>query len=319
MNVYLTFDVEVWCNGWDQLDANFLTAFERYVYGRSDKGDWALPKTLEILNRHQLQGVFFVEPLFAARFGEKYLAEVVGLIRNAGQDVQLHLHPEWTDEIAPAIIANNQQKRQHLSYYTLEEQTVLLAHGRAMLEAAGSGSVTAFRAGSFASNRDTYTALARNDILIDSSLNRFYAVSGSDLRSTYRFDAPFRLDQVDVFPVTVFHDGLGRERPAQVNGCSFEELRSALRQASACGQTDFVIVSHNFELLKPGRSAPDPIVVRRFERLCAFLAAECEELPTTVYRQLAGRLGPTGRSPDLEVSWAATGIRYAEQLARRVL
>ena len=30
------------------------------------------------------------------------------------------------------------------------------------------------------------------------------------------------------YPVTVFHDGLGRARPAQVNGCSFAELKAAL-------------------------------------------------------------------------------------------
>lgn len=68
MNVYLTFDIEVWCNGWDNLDA-FPKHFERYVFGRSRHGEYALPKTLEILNRYDLKGVFFVEPLFAARFG----------------------------------------------------------------------------------------------------------------------------------------------------------------------------------------------------------------------------------------------------------
>ena len=69
MNVYITFDVEVWCNSWRDLDARFPASFERYYFGRSDAGDYALPKTLEILNRHGLLGVFFVEPLFSARFG----------------------------------------------------------------------------------------------------------------------------------------------------------------------------------------------------------------------------------------------------------
>jgi peptidoglycan/xylan/chitin deacetylase (PgdA/CDA1 family) len=41
----------------------------RALYGRSPAGDYALPKTLEILDRNGLKGVFFVEPLFAARFG----------------------------------------------------------------------------------------------------------------------------------------------------------------------------------------------------------------------------------------------------------
>ena len=49
VKVYLTFDIEVWCGGWKDLDAKFPASFERYVYGRSSAGDYALPKTLEIL------------------------------------------------------------------------------------------------------------------------------------------------------------------------------------------------------------------------------------------------------------------------------
>jgi hypothetical protein len=43
--------------------ARFPASFERYVFGRSDAGDWALPKTPEILNKYGLKDVFFVEPL----------------------------------------------------------------------------------------------------------------------------------------------------------------------------------------------------------------------------------------------------------------
>ena len=34
MNVYLTFDIEVWCNGWKDLDGAFPASFDRYVFGR---------------------------------------------------------------------------------------------------------------------------------------------------------------------------------------------------------------------------------------------------------------------------------------------
>ena len=74
MNVYLTFDIEIWCNGWSNLDRTFPISFERYVYGRSRHGAYALPQTLSILNQYGLKGIFFVEPLFAARFGIKHLS-----------------------------------------------------------------------------------------------------------------------------------------------------------------------------------------------------------------------------------------------------
>jgi hypothetical protein len=54
MKVYLTFDIEVWCGGWSHLDERFPASFERYVYGRSKQGDYALPATLDLMDRHGL-------------------------------------------------------------------------------------------------------------------------------------------------------------------------------------------------------------------------------------------------------------------------
>lgn len=321
MRVHLTFDIEIWCNGWKQLDQNFPGSFERYVYGRSAYGDYALPQTLAILKRHGLHGVFFVEPLFSARFGRQPLRTIVQLILDAGQEVQLHLHPEWTDEALQPLIENCQRKRQHLSYYTQEEQAALIGHGRRMLQEAGSGPITTFRAGSFAANRDTFTALARNGIHRDSSLNRTHAVSGPDLRRELAADQPFMMDGVTTVPVTVFRDGLGRSRPAQVGACSASELRHALLHAHASGRHEFVIVSHNFEMLRAGSTRPDWVVVKRFERLCAFLAQHPQ------WFQVGGFGGatvpvqhdaPAQTQTIPRAGLLATLQRHAEQLRRRL-
>lgn len=320
MNVFLTFDIELWCNGWANLDRAFAGSFDRYIYGHSTHGDYALPKTLEILNKNGLKGVFFVEPLFAARFGQPYLDVIVKLIRDAGQEVQLHLHPEWTDEALTPLIDNRQTKRQHLTYYTLDEQTALIAHGRQMLEAAGSGPIQAFRSGSFAVNQDTFKALARNNIMLDTSLNRCYAVSGPDMREGNNFEAPFSTQGVLTFPVTVFKDGFGKERPAQVGACSFGEMRDALLSAQRNGVSDFVIVSHNFEMLKPGSTAPDWVVVKRFERLCAFLAAQPELFVVRGFHDDLSSQTPDSatRVQQPNATWLSTVQRYAEQILRRV-
>jgi peptidoglycan/xylan/chitin deacetylase (PgdA/CDA1 family) len=321
MNVHLSFDVEIWCDGWDHLDQAFPACYERYVFGRSGEGEYALPKTLEILNQHGLHGVFFVEALFAARFGIVYLKRIVDLIQGAGHTVQLHLHPEWTDEILPPIVGDVSRKRQHMTYYTLDEQTLLIRKGLDLLGAAGSRPVTAFRAGSFAANADTLEALSRNGIFIDSSLNRCFAVSGPDLRKRHGFDVPFDAGAVRTFPVSVFTDGLGRDRPAQIGACSFEEMRDALDGACDHGHQDFVIVSHCFELLRPGTTLPDRIVVGRFEQLCGFLASERARMPTTPYPEPAvwtPLLCTTADQWQPRVSLLATVRRYVEQALRYV-
>ncbi len=318
MNVHVTFDIEVWCDGWADLDRRFPASFDRYFYGRSEAGNYALPKTLEILNRHGLTGVFFVEPLFAARFGEQHLDVVSNMILDAGQDVQLHIHPEWVDEISPAILDDSSRKRQSLPAYSLDEQTELIRVAKAMLERSTGRPMTAFRAGNFAVDRNTFTALRRNGILLDSSLNSGYDATGGTIDGMGEFCSHRVIDGVECFPVTVIRDGFGNRRPAQLNGCSAGEFEHALRDAAKAGLPHFVVVSHNFEMLKPASSAPDWTVVRRFERLCRFLGEHRELF--TVGPFVAG-----GRSrvvePGTEVrprapAWASAG-RLVEQVARR--
>ncbi|HSW08974.1 polysaccharide deacetylase family protein [Aquabacterium sp.] len=317
MNVYLSFDVEVWCNGWSQLDERFPAAFERYVYGRSSRGEYALPKTLEILQRNGLRGVFFVEPLFAARFGQSYLARIVRMIEAAGQDVQLHLHPEWTDEIRPPILDDVSVKRQHLSFYTPDEQTALIRFGKQLLETETGRPVSAFRAGSFAANAGTYGALRRNGITVDSSINEAWSGSAADIDAGQRCALPGLIDGVVSYPLTVFRDGFGRLRPAQVGACSFAEMRAALSGAADRGREHFVIVSHNFEMLRPGSSEPDNIVVRRFETLCAWLSAQRDRFRVGSFPLSTGTAGADRPVRPSAGPWA-TGWRFAEQALRRL-
>ena len=319
MNVYLTFDIEVWCGGWKDLDDKFPASFQRYVYGRSSRGDYALPKTLEILERNGLKGVFFIEPLFAARFGVEHLATIVELIRAGGHDIQLHLHPEWSDELRPIPFPGATKKRQHLSYYTLDEQIALVRLGLELMAQVGCGSISAFRAGSFASNADTYRALHACGIGIDSSLNEVCGDSGPDLRGRLDFTRPQRFEGVNILPMTVFRDGTGRLRPAQLGACSFAELRGALESAKAGGVEHFVMLSHNFEMLRQGSSEPDGIVVRRFERLCRFLASRRDEFTVSPMAMLP-TLAPDSLGFSLpESGLPATLWRHGEQLARRFL
>lgn len=318
MQLVLSFDVEVWCNGWDRLDEEFPRAFERYVYGHSRTAGGALPLTLEILRRHDIRAVFFVEPLFAARFGLRYLREIVELIGADGHDLQMHLHSEWADEIRPKPLEHIPDKRQHLQYLSYEDQLTLIRTGLALLRDAGVPRITAFRAGSFAANGDTLRALAAAGITVDSSINAAMPISMPDRRDSIDLYQPSRVDGLLSVPLTVFRDGLGRLRPAQVGACSFEELREVIEWALAHDWPAVSILSHNFEMLRPDSTRIDPIVAHRFERLCAFIASRA---PAVRAGGLAGcNLAPSAASLALPaVGRRATVRRLAEQLARRAL
>ena len=318
MKIYLTFDVEIWCDGWQELDARFPSSFDRYVYGRSAKGNYALPKTLEILDRYGLKGVFFVEPLFAARFGVEHLASIVNLIGASHHDIQLHMHPEWTDEIRPLLFAGAAKKRQHMSYYTLDEQVALISKGRELLAQVGYPDITAFRAGSFACDHNTYRALEQLGIGIDSSLHAVLADSGKDLRGQLDFFHPLEFERVRILPMTVFRDGFGRLRPAQVGACSFGELRDAINSAADNQMEHFVVLSHNFEMLKQGRSEPDELVVARFQRLCVFLDGQRGHIDVCTLSGPPPVIGTRPHPPLARAGLPGTLRRHGEQALRRL-
>lgn len=268
---FFTVDVEVWCDGWTNIDQKFARAFRQYIYGTTPRGDYGLPYQLQLLNQHGLTGVFFVEPLFSTRFGGEALAEIVGLLQAGGQEVQLHMHTEWVDEAAEPLLETAHTKRQHLRYFSLAEQTILIREGLRLLNEAGADNINAFRAGSFAFNRDTLSALAANNIAFDSSYNASMFGLDSGVMPGITVVEPIVCEGVFEYPMTVYNDGSASLRHAQLTACSFGELEGLLWQALETERSAFMILSHGSELLNPAKSRADDVVVKRFNKLCALL------------------------------------------------
>lgn len=315
LDVFFTIDVEVWCDGWDNIDQKFPDAFKRYVHGLS--GQYGLPHQLGVLGEHGLKSVCFVEPLFAGRFGPAPLAEIVGLIESSGHETQLHLHTEWVDEARRPLLPHVPGKRQHLRHYTLEEQTSLLATGVDWLVRAGAPRPNAFRAGSFAFNADTLTALQRNGIAIDSSYNASMFGPSSGVSPGRLLTLPTQLDEVLELPMTVYRDGRGL-RHTQLTACSSAEMEYLLWQALEQELPAFVILSHNFELLNPDLSAVDRVLVKRLQRLCEFLARNRDCFRVRGLRDgLSYPAHKQGAPVTLSSPLWRTGMRILEQAWRR--
>jgi len=270
LDVYITIDTEVWCGGWTDIDESFSDSFRRYVYGPTPQGNYALPATLDILNTYGIEASFFVETLFSSHFGQAPLDELVGVIRDADQEVQLHLHPEWINEAREPLLTNIYNRCCKLSQFTCKEQTHLLKVGIEQLRKAGVEEINAFRSGSYSVNSDTLQALKNVNIHTDTSYNLSSSVGIADVGNGKANYQCFSSKNGCILPVSIFHDGLSL-RHLQVTACSFSELRSMLWQAAEAGFSSIVLVSHNFELLSQDKLRPDMLVVRRFRRLCEFL------------------------------------------------
>ncbi len=316
MDVFLTVDVEVWCDGWDNIDAEFPSAFQRYIYGPTLRGDYGLPYQLHQLQEHGLTGVFFVESLFSTRFGLDPLAEIIGLVRERSQEIQLHLHTEWVDESNEPLLDNITGKKQFLRYFSLQEQTILIQAGAKLIELAGGQSVNTFRAGSFGFNRDTLRALATNHIAFDSSYNASMFGPDSGVSPEIVLVEPVECEGVYEYPMTVFHNGTGSLRHAQVTACSYREMEGLLWQALESGRKAFVILSHNFELLNGSMNRPDDIVVTRFRKLCTFLDRNRDCFRVRGFHGLTPDLVFSQPAPLTSPIWK-TGLRMLEQGLRR--
>jgi len=324
LNVFISVDVEIWCDGWKNIDQKFPNAFSKYIYGPTRNGDCGLPLKLKILQEYGIRATFFVEPLFSTRFGLAPLQEIVGLIKEYDQDVQLHLHTEWVDEATIPILQNSTVKRQYIKQYSLKEQCILIETGVRLLKQAGCSDIKAFRAGSFGANMDTLEALKQNNILIDSSYNYAYLDAPCDIEYHDPLYQPVQIKGVYEYPLSYFHEKSHRVRHAQFGACSSRELEHSLVQAQARKWTSFVLLSHNFELLNANKTGPDHIVINRFRHICKFLDEHRDNFFNCTFGDITSAtlshdVQESGIQPlPLESKWLDSKMRVVEQIFRRM-
>lgn len=316
LNVYITVDTETWCGGWNNIDEKFPNAFNNYIYGKTSQGEFGLPFQLKLLQEYNLKGVFFVEPLFSMRFGKSYLEEVVGMILEANQSVELHVHPEWTDESKTVIFPHVKSKREHLKFFTLDEQKELLSIGVELLKDAGCKDVTAFRAGSFGANDDTLRAAQTCGLMYDSSYN--FCIPECEIDAFSDIHQPQGFEDIIEVPMTTFIDGMGRRRHTQLTACSFDELKASLLQAYLQKWQSYVFLSHSFELMNLSEAKPDKVIIKRFEKFCAYLSNNEYKFKTRFFNEVD--LTPdTNHYHPIKSNFAPTAVRYYEQMLRRFI
>lgn len=274
--VFLTVDTEImWRH---HADGHDVTA----LYERSfEPAGCGVSLQLAMLRRHGLKATFFVDPMPALVYGLDPIKRIVATIRDADQDVQLHLHPNW----AGAKAGDNGAAfgRFQLCEYNLDEQIGLISGARDLLIVAGADWPIAFRAGSYAANDDTLTALAQLGFDYDSSHNGSARPWPSMIGLPDRRIAPVRRAGIVEVPVTLIEERAGALRNFQICALSAAEMRAAFDHAIAEDHAAVTIVSHSFELANRSGTSANAVHVRRFETLCALLQEQADRLPTQAF------------------------------------
>lgn len=256
-----------------------------------------LTYVVSTLTRHGLKATFFVEPMAKYRFGDAALARTVGIIRDGGHDVQLHLHPAWL------AFKDGKPYSDRLLDYSPAEQGDLIRHGRGLLEALGAR-IRAFRAGGFAADDRQYDVLRAEGIRLSSSYCLGYrdqgcGISGFGDRND-AFDAGGGLWEIPAssYRIRDVRKLLGfASKPFQVgcttSGNARRVVATALRERMAC----LNLLLHNFECVdrnqddwawRPMRA--NAALVRGFEETCAYLADAGSRWRTMTFSEAADDL-----------------------------
>ena len=279
LNVYITMDTEVW---WSSSDLkNIQEDFNGTIKGITPYGDFGVQYQIDIMNRYGIKGVYFIEPLFAKAVGQHYLEDIVGTVQDNGHDAQLHIHTEWLqhqNEINIEIL-----DAEHIRYFNLEQQEFLIKAALDQLYSAGAKKINAFRAGNYGADFNTLKALAKNEIIFDSSYNYCFLDSACGLDLGQPLLQPKEINGVWEIPINYIEDWPGHHRPMQLNACSFREIEHALFDAWQKGWESFVIVSHSFELLNAERTSPNNVVIDRFDKLCQLLAEHTDKFHSQTF------------------------------------
>jgi hypothetical protein len=299
MNVVLTIDVE-----------SYSGNYEREVFA----GGLGLGAIVDACRRHGVVGTFFLEALGATRWGREPLRRIVSMLRNAGQDVQLHLHP------VVARIEGFSDQDDVLCLRDRATQTMLVARALDELRTCGAGAVTAFRAGDLAANEDTLHAMRSAGLGI--SANRDLDRKSS-IRSQLNDHFPIRNDIaaregiIDI-PVSVLRSSLprldGPYRHLEISAMGAGEMIDGLDRMAAAGYACACILTHPGEFYRWRGRPPVPIDKnrRRLERVLAHVAGAAGMRWTPVTEAARGPL-PTVSPPLVMAHRVHSLVRVAEQ------
>ncbi len=232
---------------------------------------------LRTLGRYKVPGVFFINTYESSRWGEGPYEKACRDITEAGCEIGLHTHPEWSFDAA----------RIHMWQYSLDEQMRIVAHG---LESIGKWlpgyRVTSHRAGAYGIDEQTMDALSANGIPVDSSA--FFG--HSNCRAHWKRNAASVMNGILEIPVTIheIHTSftlagwtvLERQTTgkADINWASLEELLFLVDEARRSGLSIFNLFMHSYSFIRSDkgycRIRPDQQCMEKFVKFLAAIVSD---------------------------------------------
>ena len=225
---------------------------EPMVLGEVDGKEHGLGFLLDSFSEFRVRATFFVETLQTAYFGHEPMGGIARRIAQAGQDVQLHLHPCWLHyELALEVGGPKGTSNDSCAGRSDAELDHFFRFGLSVFSCWGLPKPVVVRAGNFQVDRNFYRAAARSGIVLSSSIAP--PVYRPHDEALVLAGGRCRIEQVLEFPVFCYSYPFGlnkRLRPLAITACSSAEILSALCQAREHGISPMIILTHPQEYVK---------------------------------------------------------------------
>jgi len=298
VQVFLTIDTECSLGGAWENPCNKPVNPERAVLGKIGSEYYGIPRIMDILEEHDLRGIFFIEVLAGLNGLQTELAEAYAQIVKRGHDAQLHLHPVhyYYRMVKDGQLALEQvpAEKDMIGSLPPQAQLELLRRGISLFREMVGKTPLAFRAGNFGADMSTLDVLEEVGIRFDSSFNAAYARVACRLDSQGAINAPWQHGALWEIPVTNFVTGAWcwhGLKQLNINAVSLWEMKSVLEQADRIGLNAVTFIAHSFSLLKVAdvqfrRLRPDRLVLRRFEGLCRFLREHADRFRVVGFSEI---------------------------------
>lgn len=236
MYLIITVDVE---------DAHNINSTLDIIYGKINKKYFGFPQIINICNSFDIKATFFLDVFECKRYGEKSFENICKEMIEKGHDVQLHVHPN----------RGYDEKRWRMEEYSLEEQIKIIREGKELIKKWTGEYPVAYRGGGYYSiNKDTITALKKNNIPIDTTM--FYG--NPDCKLTFSKNEVVEKYGIIEAPVTIFKRNLklfgininSRYIKTDINWATLDELKFFVREAKKNNIKVMYLFMHSYSLMK---------------------------------------------------------------------
>ena len=225
-----------------------LGDFEKLILGEINGAYYGVPKIIELLKQFNSSGTFYVD--FAEHeHGLEKFKKLSSSIINSGNDLQLHIHPQFYSD----------NKRFLMNQYNYSEQNNIFSECINLYKKSSGGAVpTSFRAGGYGANDDTLKAMNNNNIQYDSSY--FYNHKWCNI-SPVSNNRLSKIKNIYELPITLFDNVIDYTfagvklfkrnliKKLDIDACSTEELEKGIESFNNNGIEIVVLFLHSYSFV----------------------------------------------------------------------